>query len=157
MEASREGGSSVDRIRSGMTTGRQSAEPDHVSAILGARITRRMEERGIRIADVARACGVQWQTAQLWAQGKRRPDIQYVPKLLGVLGMTANELLGMVGGDDPPWPSWETFLASPEGRLATSDELATLRAIAWPPGRTPTVSSYLVALSALRSTEAREG
>lgn len=136
--------------------GRQPAG-DSFLITLGARIARRMEERDVRIADVARACGVQWQTAQLWSQGRRKPEIQHLPALLVALGMTADELLGMVGGAEPPYASWAAFMTTPDARGASSDELSTLRAIVWPRGRAPTVSSYLVALSALRSTEPREG
>lgn len=66
--------------------------------------------------------------------------------------MTADELLAVVEGQEPPFAAWKVFLTTPDGVSATADELQSLRLICWPCGRQPTVASYRFALSSIRAT-----
>lgn len=139
-----------------MSARRQSSEPDPVLEALGARIRRAMQTRGKRVSDVADACDVRWPTAQKWVLGQSYPELARLPRLLEVLGMTAEELLGIAAGHEPPFAGWSAFLATPEGQGATQSELAALRGIAWPDDSEPTASAYAVALAALRMAARRD-
>ena len=135
---------------------RQSGEEDPVLVALGSRIAEAMARRGKRISDVAEACGVQWQTAQKWTRGEAYPQVAQLPGLLRVLSMTAEQLLGIAAGQEPPFAAWAAFVASADGQAATLGEMAALRGIAWPDGREPTLGAYTLALAALRMGVARQ-
>lgn len=64
--------------------------------------------------------------------------------------MTADELLDVTAGGDPPFPSWAAFVE----RHPELDERARsfLRRLPWPDGHVPTVATYEIMLATFRST-----
>lgn len=85
-----------------------------------------------------------------WVADKYEPRAGHLRRLATVLEMTLEELLGVAEGQRPPFEAWDQFLETPEGKSATPEELRTLGAIFWPPGREPTVFGYQMHLAALR-------
>lgn len=88
-----------------------------------------------------------------WVDGKQLPSLDYLPDLVRVLGMTAEELMGIAAGQNPPFATWHVFLAGLEarGEKLTEGERAALAGLPWPSGREPTVTSYEMALAAIRT------
>lgn len=131
---------------------RQSGEPGSDLVILGARIARALKEKGLSQTYVARKLGVRNATVGDWIAGRFKPRAESVRELAEVLGMTADELLDVTAGDDPPFDAWSAFIAKhPE-----IDDKARhfLRRLPWPEGHTPTVATYEVMLATFRSTAA---
>jgi hypothetical protein len=66
--------------------------------------------------------------------------------------VTFDAFVNVVGGDEPPFPAWRTFLTTPEARGMSRHERTALRTVYWPDGREPTLESYAMMLAALRDT-----
>lgn len=131
---------------------RQSGEAGTDLEILGARIRRVLEEKGLSQTYVARQLGVRNATVGDWVAGRYIPRGDNLRELAEVLGMTADELLDVTAGGDPPFDAWRAFIAKhPE-----IDDKARhfLRRLPWPEGHTPTVATYEVMLATFRSTSA---
>ncbi|MFW6031578.1 MAG: helix-turn-helix domain-containing protein [Myxococcota bacterium] len=120
-----------------------------------ARLRALMERRDLNKSDLQRATGARWQTVDEWTKGTW-PSTEYARKLAEVLNVSLDELLGIAEGQDPPYPAWHQFLRTPEGRSASAAERRALKSIAWPEGKEPTISSYLVGLQMVRSTVERD-
>lgn len=124
-------------------------------AALGDRIKAAMLSASLTKSTLAKRVGVKWQTVHDWIQGTSRPNADNLRSIAEATNVTLEEILGVAVGQDPPFASWLAFLATPEGQTATQDERRALQVIAWPPGREPTVSSYLMALASVRSARQR--
>lgn len=112
-----------------------------------------MDERN-RPRWLAEKAGVRWQTAQFWLDGESFPMGHNLAKLSEAIGMNARELLGPMTDDvDPQWPTWRTFLDTPEGRSISDDERWALRLFAWP--KPPTVGDYRALLALVRTNSER--
>lgn len=72
-----------------------------------------------------------------------------------VLGVTADELLGILEGQEPPFAAWAEFMATALGESTTEAERRALKSILWPDDSPPTVASYSTALAALRVNRPR--
>jgi transcriptional regulator with XRE-family HTH domain len=129
---------------------RQSAEPSSDLVILGARIARAVREKGLTQTDVARTLGVRNATVGDWVAGRFAPRGDNLRRLAEVLGMTADELLDVTAGGDPPFASWAAFIE----RHPELDDRARsfLRRLPWPDGHVPTVATYEIMLATFRST-----
>lgn len=131
---------------------RQSETASTDLEILGARIARAREGKGLTKTDVARKLGVRNATVGDWEAGRYTPRGDSLRALAEVLGMTVDELLDVTEGKAPPFPSWATFLERhPE---LADHELRFLRTLSWGPGHEPTVATYDVILATYRSTRA---
>lgn len=98
--------------------------------------------------------GVRWQTSQFWLEGESFPLGHNLQRLSEAIGMDARELLGPMSDDiDPKWPTWRTFLGTPEGASLTDDERWHLRLFGWP--KPPTVGDYRALLALLRQNAER--
>lgn len=106
-------------------------------------------------AEIARRCGVSWQAAHGWVTDASAPKVEHLRRIAGECGVTLDELLGVAAGQDPPFLAWAEFIATPEGASIDAGERRALQSLAWPPGREPTVASYLIALQAVRSSRQR--
>lgn len=125
---------------------------------MAERIEARREALGLSKAELIRRIGLDRSaTYHDWVAEKYRPTADHLRRLSTVLQMTLEELLGVAGGQKPPFAAWDAFLETPEGKGATPEELATLGAVFWPPGREPTVFSYQLALAAVRAVTSRQG
>lgn len=127
-----------------------------VGVDVGDRIGAALERAGRDIGWLAEAVGVRWQTAQYWVQGRAEPKGRHVRRIAEVLGMDPGELLAIMEGQDPPFSAWAAFLSTDQGATMTADERISMQSIRWTRGRQPTVASYMLALTTLRSTEPRE-
>lgn len=124
-------------------------------ATYGERIAVALKRAGKTKQWLADAINVQWQTVHSWTTGKHEPDGANIAAAAEALEMTPAELLGVLDGQDPPFAAWSTFLSTSDGQSITPEERRSLAAIPWPKGRQPTVASYQVALTSLRTTEPR--
>lgn len=132
---------------------RQSADPKNDLVILGARITRAREGKGLSKTDVARELRVRNATVGDWEAGRYMPRGQSVRQLAELLGMTSDELLDVMGGAPPPFAAWEEMLAAhPE---MTHDEREFLRRLPWPGDREPGLAQYEIGLMMLRGARPR--
>jgi transcriptional regulator with XRE-family HTH domain len=124
-------------------------------ASVGDRIAEARERLGWTKAELARRIGKPgkngWRLIQKWEKGEQRPDRESLMLLAGVFGVSIEELLGVAEGQDPPFEAWRDFITTAEGRSMDAGERRMLQAIAWPPGREPTLVGYLMMLAALRS------
>lgn len=81
------------------------------------------EQKGLSQKDVAEKIGVAKSTYSLYESGNREPNVQTIKKISDVLGVSADELLGI---DAPPI----TLAAHFDGDEYTEDELAEIRQFA---------------------------
>jgi len=88
-----------------------------------------------------------------WIHGRNIPSPKHLEPLLRVLEMTAEELMGIASGQEPPFAAWGQFLALLEKRgvALDEDERRALAGLPWPRGREPSVTSYEMALAAVRT------
>jgi transcriptional regulator with XRE-family HTH domain len=120
-------------------------------ATIGERIQARAQELGLSKAELVRQLELDRSaTLHEWIADKYEPRAGHLRRLAVVLQMTLEELVGVAEGQSPPFESWAQFLDTPEGRGASPEELRTLAAIFWPPGREPTLFGYQMHLAALR-------
>lgn len=134
-------------------------DPDGVppaASLQARRIEEAIKRSGLSKSEVARRLKTSYVTVNRWTTGESRPSARFLRALPEVVGMTLEELLGVAEGQDPPFESWQQFVATPEGSGMSPGERRALQGLPWPPGTTPTVSSYLVALTAVRSAVRRE-
>jgi transcriptional regulator with XRE-family HTH domain len=123
-------------------------------ATVGERIRAAMVRKGLRQAHLAELVGVTWQTVHNWITDKHPPDEKRLPRLLEVLEMRPEELLGLAAGQEPSFEAWREFIKR-EGDSITAAERRAMAAFPWPPGRAPTVNSYHSLLAAIRATTKR--
>ncbi|AKF06058.1 hypothetical protein [Sandaracinus amylolyticus] len=103
---------------------------------------------------LAKKMGVRWQTAQFWLEGQSFPLGINLTKLGEAVGMTFAELVGPMADDqEPQWPSWREFLATPEGQSTTDPERWALRLFPWT--QPPTVGDYRSLLAVVRQNAER--
>lgn len=121
----------------------------------GERIAAALARAGRTKSWLAKEIGVGWQTVHAWTTGKHQPDGNNIEAAAKALEMTPAELLGVLRGQEPPFEAWAAFLETPDAQSMTEDHRIALAAIPWPPGSQPTVASYQVALTALRTTVPR--
>lgn len=123
---------------------------------IGERITEAIERSGLSKSEVARRLGKGYRTIRAWEQGQ---DLQAsnLRDLARVLGVTADELLGILDDQRPPFESWDRFLETPIGKALSPAGVRALAAFNWPNGEQPTVGAYTLLAQALGLTEPREG
>jgi transcriptional regulator with XRE-family HTH domain len=63
---------------------------------IGERIAKARDRLGVNITQLARAFGVSRQAVQHWEKGSNFPTADAIPRLCRLLGVDANELLGVV-------------------------------------------------------------
>lgn len=120
------------------------------------RLADAFKRSGLTIKEVADLMGVNWPAASAWQKGRTFPeDPVRVRRLAEVLKVTADELLGMATGQEPPFEAWGAFMATPDGQSMDKEEQIALRSIAWPTGKEPTVAIYTAYLALLRSAPPR--
>lgn len=117
--------------------------------ILGARIGRAIQEKGLSQTYVARQLGVRNATVGDWVAGRFTPRGDNLRRLAEVLGMTTDDLLDITEGKDPPFASWAAFVARNE---LTPDERRFLRKLEWGDGHEPSEPAYAAVLAIYRST-----
>lgn len=131
----------------------------HVSplggASLGERIDAARKRAGLSKSELARRLDKGYRTVQTWIRDEHEPGGENVRRIAEVLGVTADELLGIMDGQDPPFAAWAQFLETPTGRSLTAEHRRSLAALPWPRGTAPTVAAYLMAAESLRLTEPR--
>lgn len=118
---------------------------------IGQRISAARELRGWTKAELARRLGKSWRLLHKWETDEQPPERDSLKLLSGVLGVSIEELLGVAEWQDPPFVAWGDFRAAPPGSEMTDDERRALQSFAWPRGTEPTVSGYVMLLSALRA------
>lgn len=118
-------------------------------ANLGERISDAIDRAGLSKSEAARQAGTDYQTLHKWTKGQE-PRAGWLPALCKVLGVTADELLGIAEGADPPFEAWQDFLCTPQGQSMTPEEARALRMFNWPSGFEPTVFHYSATLQMLR-------
>lgn len=142
--------------RRGDIYGMARQKPNISGATVGERIREAIDGSGVDRAEIARTMKVRWSTVNEWYQGRATPTSSNLRRLAEVTGVDVDELLGVACGQRPPFAAWDDFLRTEEGKTITEEERRSLQAIPWPRRRAPTVSSYLLALQALRSTRTRK-
>jgi transcriptional regulator with XRE-family HTH domain len=70
-------------------------KPNQQTTTMGARIAQARRERGMTQRDLASAMGLSKSLIAFWEQGERDVRTNLLPRLAGVLQMTAAELLGI--------------------------------------------------------------
>lgn len=139
-----------------MAKQRQSRRADTVrGTAVGDRIEAARLRSGMTKSEVGRATGKGYRKIQAWITGESEPRGEHLALLAEVLGVTADELLGIADGQEPPFAAWAEFLETEQGRSVTADERRALAGLPWPAGTQPTVASYQIALAAVRSTVPR--
>lgn len=104
---------------------------------------------------LANKAGVRWQTAQFWLDGQSFPLGHNLTRLAEAIGMDSRDLLGPLTDDvDPQWPTWRTFLETPEGVSMNDGERWALRLFPWP--KPPTVGDYRSLLALVRANAERD-
>lgn len=87
------------------------------------RVMTARERLGLSITDLAYAFGVKRQTVQFWEKGESLPPADQIPKLCRLLGVDANELLGV---ELPPYDGEalrnEALRLAERGRLMDNRE-----------------------------------
>ena len=121
-----------------------------VSSTVGERCLEAAFRSGYRKAHLAEMVGVSWQAVNTWAKGTT-PSIANVKRVASVTGYSVEEIMGWASGQDPPFESWQAFKATAEYRASTDQERRAVAAIMWPHGKEPTLTSYLLALQAIRA------
>ena len=89
---------------------RQSETSPADLVILGARIARARQGKGLTKTDVARELKVRNATVGDWEAGKYAPRGDNLRVLAELLDMTADELIDVTEGKAPPFESWQRFL-----------------------------------------------
>ena len=120
---------------------------------LGVRIEAAMSRAGLSRAELARACGVSWQTVNFWVQGERAISLDNARAVAHATGVPLQSILDL--SENPPYSAWQEFLSAPQSRSATEVELAQLRGLVFPPEQEPTLATYLMALAMFRSVTHR--
>lgn len=126
-----------------------------VGGTVGERIRAAIRRAGISQKELADRIGTTPAQISKWVHGARVPDRGSLRRIAEALPVTIDELVGVLEGQDPPFPAWAEFLETDEGRTLTPQERRSLQVMAWPEGREPAVMSYALALTALRSTRRR--
>lgn len=141
---------------------RQSKRRESVQPIEGEALWERIDSAtrraGKKTSDLARAAGVTWAAAKRWRmpphveRGKSgsEPGLEHLYAIAKELGVTVDELRGLIDEYNPPGEAWARFLETEEGRSASEAELRALRSIIWPPDVEPTVLRYRMQLQTLR-------
>lgn len=132
---------------------RQSEGAPTDQAILGARIARARQGKGLTKTDVARQLKVRNATVGDWEAGKNLPRGENLRRLAELLDMTADELIDVTEGKAPPFESWHQFLA--QQTHITDDEVRFLRQQRWGDGHVPSVHSYEVMLGVYRGSRVK--
>lgn len=117
---------------------------------MGLRLRAALARRGLSVPQFAQLGGFEQSLVHKWLRGDQAISSQSMVRITEVLHVTADELLGIAAGQDPDYPAWRDFLSA-YGNAVTLDERRTLQSIYWPPGRVPTVASYVVLLQGLRA------
>lgn len=110
-----------------------------------------MRRAGVTPTELAERAGFGESLVYKWLRGDQAISAESLVRITEVLPVTADELLGVAAGQEPPFAAWRAFLETPEGHGVTQPERRTLQVVYWPDGIEPTVSSYLVALQAIRA------
>lgn len=141
---------------------RQSAREHTVSPIVGATLGERIDLAcrlaGVSTTDLAKTAGVTWAAAKRWRKGTATPKANHLGVIAGVCGVTVEELLGVMDGQDPPFAAWDEFVAqvARDGVPLSSDERRALQSILWPDGTEPTVTTYQMARAMLATARRRD-
>jgi len=134
-----------------MTTDDKPPRPGTLpGATIGERINAAISKAGISQSELARRIGKDPPSVNKWVRGVKEPEAGSLMLIAGALGVTVDELLGVVEGAEPPFAAWGEFVSTPEGASITAAESRALRTIAWQPGKEPTVAGYLMMLAGLR-------
>ena len=117
----------------------------------GERIKDARLRKGWTQQQLADAVGVSQPAIGLWERGKRDILADNLMALAKALGVSVEELAGMLDDQEPDFVAWRAFIATPEGQNASERELASLKSFAWPEGTKPTVHSYRLLLLAAQT------
>lgn len=131
------------------------SSPPIAGGTIGERIDAARKKAGLTKSELAREMGKGYRTIQTWIRDEHEPGGDNVRLLAEVLGVTADELLGIMDGQAPPFVAWVAFLETPTGKALPAEHRKALAALPWPRGTQPTVAAYIMATEALRLTMPR--
>lgn len=120
---------------------------------LGERLADAIDRHAESKSAFARAVGKQYRLVHAWTSDEKAPDADSLRRIAEVLPVTLEELLGVATGQEPAFEAWATFLTTTQGRSLSDGERRALQSIYWPPGKVPSVTSYQIALAALRAAD----
>lgn len=124
---------------------------------LGERVADALVRQGMSKAELARATGMSWQSIHQITDHGVIPKLPNLEKIATVLSVTVEELMGIAAGQEPDLQAWAQFKDTTEYQSATAEERRAVSAIMWPSGREPTLTSYLLALQAVRAAAQKSG
>jgi len=127
-----------------------------VGATLGDRIWAALCWAGLSKAEACRRIQVTRPALDAWLANTSNPTIDNVRRIVEVTGVTVDEILGVMTGQDPSFPAWREFLATDAGGKMSDGERRMLQCLAWPPGIEPTVIAYHLQLASIQAAKARE-
>lgn len=124
-------------------------------ATIGERIDEAAKRAGITTQQLASAAGVTWPAAKRWRMGESVPKSENLHAIARVCGVTTEELLGILDGQEPPFAAWGAFLETPTGQALSDAQRRSLAGHPFPPGQEPTVATYLLLAEAFKTLKTR--
>jgi transcriptional regulator with XRE-family HTH domain len=115
---------------------------------IGQRIRAAYLRRGYNRSTFARAIDVHYTNVSAWETGKQRPSATNARLISNILDVPEAELYGYTEAV-PDYPAFHEWMASPESREATPEQVAALQRQRWP--HKPTVLTYHYMFQALRA------
>lgn len=122
----------------------------------GAKLDAILRRKGWTTTRLAEELGVTWAAADRQRKGRAYPrEPKTWVRLCEVLAVTPWELMPFALDYEPPFAAWRAFLETDEGKEMSADERVRVAFFPILDGDEPTVTTYTMALMAVRAMKRR--